>query len=140
MWPRSPDERPPRHRRDPIDVVRELGRDPLLSTSTVATFKVTYTFVSPMALVAVPMPPRLEGRGPTLATLHAIERILRDAEGPLSLNEIKRRLSAKAVRHAMVRQAVDEFKRLGFAVEGAKGVVWVLNVSPKVWSGKWRDL
>ena len=110
------------------------------STSTAATFKVTYAFVSPMALVAVPMPPRLEGRGPTLATLHAIERILRDAEGPLSLNEIKRRLSAKAVRHAMVRQAVDEFKRLGFAVEGAKGVVWVLNVSPKVWSGKWRPL
>ena len=47
-----------------------------------------------MALTAVPMPPKIEGRGPTLATLHAIERILRDAEGPISLNEIKRRLAA----------------------------------------------
>ena len=93
-----------------------------------------------MTLTALPMPPKLEGRGPTLSTIHAIERILRDAEGPLSLNEIKRRMSAKAARHSMVRQAVDEFKRLGFVVEGAKGVVWVLNLSPKMWSGKWREL
>ena len=96
--------------------------------------------MSTMALTALPMPPKLEGRGPTLSTLHEIERILRDAKGPVSLNEIKRRMSAKAARHSMVRQAVDEFKRLGFVIEGAKGVVWVLNLSPKMWSGKWREL
>jgi len=93
-----------------------------------------------MALTVLPMPPKLEGRGPTLSTLHEIERILRDADGPLSLKEIKRSMSAKAARHSMVRQAVDEFKRLGFVVEGEKGVVWVLNLSPKVWTGKWREL
>jgi hypothetical protein len=93
-----------------------------------------------MALTTLPEPPKLEGRGPTLSTLHAIERVLRDAAGPLSLNEIKRRLSAKTARHSMVRQAVDEFKRLGFAIEGAKGVVWVLNLAPKIWSGTWREL
>ena len=93
-----------------------------------------------MALVALPRPPKLEGRGPTLSTLHEIECILRDADGSLSLNEIKRRMSAKAARHSMVRQAVDEFKRLGFVVEGSKGVMWVLNLSPKIWAGKWRDL
>ena len=93
-----------------------------------------------MALTTLPKPPRLEGRGPTLSTLHEIERILRGADGPLSLNEIKRRMSAKAVRHSMVRQAVDEFRRLGFVVEGSKGVVWVLNPSPEIWEGKWRDL
>ncbi len=93
-----------------------------------------------MALTALPKPPKLEGRGPTLSTLHEIERILRDAEGPVSLNEIKRRMPAKAARHSMVRQAVDEFKRLGFVIEGAKGVVWVLNLTPKIWAGKWREL
>ncbi len=93
-----------------------------------------------MTLIALPRPPKLEGRGPTLSTLHEIEGILRDADGPLSLNEVKRRMSAKAARHSMVRQAVDEFKRLGFVVEGAKGVVWVLNLSPKIWAGKWREL
>jgi hypothetical protein len=93
-----------------------------------------------MALTTLPEPPRLEGRGPTLSTLHEIERILRGADGPLSLNEIKRRMSARAVRHSMVRQAVDEFRRLGFVVEGSKGVIWVLNPSLEIWEGKWRDL
>ena len=93
-----------------------------------------------MALTTLPKPPRLEGRGPTLSTLHEIERILRGADGPLSLNEIKRRMSARAVRHSMVRQAVDEFRRLGFVVEGSKGVIWVLNLSPEIWEGEWRDL
>jgi hypothetical protein len=95
---------------------------------------------SEMTLTALPRPPTLDGRGPTLSTLHEIERILRDAEGPLSLNEIKRRMSAKAARQSMVRQAVNEFKRLGFVIEGSKGVVWVLNLSPKIWTGTWREL
>jgi len=93
-----------------------------------------------MALAILPMPPKMEARGPTLATMHAIERILRTADGPLSLNEIKRRMAAKVVRHEAVRLAVDEFKRLGFVVEGSKGVLWVLNPSPKLWARKWREL
>jgi len=93
-----------------------------------------------MAIAMLPMPPELESRGPTLSTMHAIERILRAADGPLSINEIKRRMPAKVVRHEAVRLAVDEFKRLGFAVEGSKGVVWVLNPSPRLWSKKWREL
>ena len=93
-----------------------------------------------MATTALRMPPKMEARGPTLATMHEIERILRTADGPLSLNEIKRRMSAKIVRHEAVRLAVDEFKRLGFVVEGSKGVVWVLNLSPELLSKKWREL
>ena len=82
----------------------------------------------------MPLPAEIDGRGPTLATLHEIETILRKADGPLSLNEIKRRMRAKAVRHEMVRQAIEEFKRLGFVVEGSKGVVWTLNLSPALWN------
>jgi len=67
-------------------------------------------------------------RGATLSTIHEIERILRTAHGPLSLNEIKRRMRAKVVRHETVRAAVEEFMRLGFVSWGSEGVVW--NVEP----------
>lgn len=73
------------------------------------------------------MPPALKGRGPTLATMHEIETILREADEALSLNEIKRRMHAKAVPHATVRTVVDEFKRLGLVMEGSKGVVWTFS-------------
>ena len=107
--------------------------------------QVTYTHNRPEMAESVPsqpkadlpLPPKIVGRGPTLATMHEIERILREADGPISLNEIKRRMSAKAVRHQTVRQATNEFRRLGFVAEGSKGVVWVLNPSPKLW-GKGR--
>lgn len=69
-------------------------------------------------------PPDVDGRGPTLSTLHEVEGILRDAGEPLSLNEVKRRMRARAVRHETVRTVVDEFKRLGLAVEGEDGVRW----------------
>ena len=58
--------------------------------------------------------------------MHEIERILRSADMALSLNEIKRRMSARAVPHRTVRVVVDECKRLGLAAEGSKGVVWTL--------------
>lgn len=82
--------------------------------------------------MSLAMPAPMEGRGPTLTTLHEVERILRTAEEALSLNEVKRRMSAKAVPHATVRTVVDEFKRLGLAVEGSKGVVWAF-ASDKAW-------
>lgn len=81
----------------------------------------------------MPPPARLRGRGPTLATMHEIESILRAAREPLSLNEIKRRMRARAVRHLAVRQTVDEFVRLGLAVEGERGVTWDPAGSPMTW-------
>lgn len=75
----------------------------------------------------------MDGRGPTLSTLHEIETILRMAGEALSLNEVKRRMSAKAVPHATVRTVVDEFKRLGLAAEGSKGVLWTLQTDDVAW-------
>jgi hypothetical protein len=103
--------------------------------------QVTYTYhliklaesAPSKAKTDLPLPPRIEGRGPTLATMHEIELILREADGPISLNEIKRRMSAKAIRHQTVRQVVNEFLRLGFIAEGSKGVIWILNTSPRLW-------
>ncbi len=65
--------------------------------------------------------------------MHEIERILRGAEEALSLNEIKRRMVARAVPHRTVRVVIDEFKRLGLVAEGSKGVVWTLQDDPKAW-------
>lgn len=96
------------------------------------TLKYNHPVIPPMPLL---FPPELEGRGPTLATLHEIERILRRAEVTISINEIKRRMKAKAVRHDAVRMAIDEFKRLGFVVEGSKGVLWTYNPDSKLLAG-----
>ncbi len=85
-----------------------------------------------MPTETIPMPKRIEGRGPTLATLNEIERILRKAGEPLSLNEIKRRMRAKSVQHAAVRMAVDHLGRYGLVVEGSKGVMWVPPASPEL--------
>ena len=89
----------------------------------------------------LPLPPKIEGRGPTLSTMYEIECILREADGPISLNEIKRCMSAKAVRHQTVRQVIDEYSRLVFVARGSKVVIWVLNLSPKLWTkGRARRL
>lgn len=85
-----------------------------------------------MTLETIPLPPRVEGRGPTLATINEVERILRHVEGPVSLNEIKRRMHAKAVQHHAVRLAVDHLERLGLVVTGSKGVMWVPPASPQL--------
>lgn len=83
--------------------------------------------------VTLEMPPPLRGRGPTLSTLHEVELILRQAEAALSLNEVKRRMSARAVRHETVRTIVDEFRRLGLVVEGEKGVLWTFSTNRDLW-------
>lgn len=83
--------------------------------------------------VALPTPPRVKGRGPTLSTMHEIETILRAADLAVSLNEIRRRMRAKAVPHRTVRTVVDEFKRLGLVAEGSTGVFWTLNTEARAW-------
>ena len=93
------------------------------------------------ARIRLPMPKTPRGRGPTLSTQHEIEAILRRASGPLSLNEIKRRMRARAVRDQAVRQTVDEFVRLGLVLVGSKGVVWTANPSRKLWDpSEWTPL
>ena len=78
------------------------------------------------------MPPRIDGRGPTLATINEVEEILRKAAEPVSVNELKRRMHAKSVQHAAVRMAIDHLDRLGLVVTGSKGVMWVPSASPQL--------
>lgn len=83
-----------------------------------------------------PPPRRVEGHAPTLRTVYSVERILRkaQAEGPISVEEIKRRMPAKRVRHQVVRHAIEHYKRLGLVVEGRKGVLWTYHPDAAFWS------
>ena len=68
---------------------------------------------------------------PTLETVHAVERVLRDAfdarEPPLSYAEIERRLPAKRVRFESIQAAVLELARHRLAVVGSDGVSWIVQ-------------
>ena len=85
-----------------------------------------------MAVSSLALPPRLEKQGPTLATLHMVERVLRRSGTPLSLNKIKERLPRK-MAHSTLREAIEHYKRLGCLVEGSKGVMWIENPGPAFW-------
>ena len=86
-----------------------------------------------------PLPPRLAGRGPTLGTLHEVERLLRESDVPLSFASIERRLARKVAPRAL-RDALEHYKRLGWVVEGSKGVMWVEDYGPYFWNavGTWE--
>lgn len=81
------------------------------------------------------LPPSAEGRGPTLATVVEVARILEAAkEGPpLSLAEVGRRMAAKRVRHSAVRASVDFLAQLGFVTRGSRGVQWTHTRDDRFW-------
>ena len=92
-----------------------------------------------MPHIEPPKPSR--GPSPLLTTVQQVEAILRkaaaDDEGPLRLDEIKRRIHAKSIRHATIRGCVEELKRFHLVIEDPKkGVLWTLREDPAFWSRK----
>jgi hypothetical protein len=83
-------------------------------------------------------PPRLEfakpGANPTLESIEYVRSILRDADEPLSRNEIQRILAAWS--HSMGRQSLNAAIRFlaadGSVAEGSKGLIWVPEASPQL--------
>lgn len=77
------------------------------------------------AALAFEMPPPIKGPAPTLTTINEVEVIIRkataNAETPISLAEIKRRMKAKAVRHSTVKAAVEHLKRMACVAEDPLG-------------------
>jgi hypothetical protein len=83
-------------------------------------------------------PPELEfarpGANPTLESIEYVRAILRQAEEPISRNEILRRLTDWG--HSMSRQslnaALDFLAADGCVGEGSKGLIWVPEASPQL--------
>jgi hypothetical protein len=86
------------------------------------------------------MPLRAGENGPTLSTLIEVANILQKAreEGPISLAEVGRRMSAKRVRHSSIRASVDLLEQLGHVMSGSKGVHWTENRDPRFWAAAKR--
>ena len=74
------------------------------------------------------------GANPTLESIEYVRSILKNAEEPLSRNEILRILAGWA--HAMSRQSLNAV--IGFlaadgsVAEGSKGIIWVSEASPEI--------
>lgn len=92
-------------------------------------------------------PEAVRGPVPRLTTLWTVETVLHEAwardDGPLSFEEIKRRMGSKGIRHSTVRTCVQELARLGKATVTPSGVMWTL-AGPEweayVRSRKWKPL
>ena len=68
---------------------------------------------------------------PNLRTMLEVEKIIRNAESPLSKEEIKRRLPAK-IMHQTLNTILKYMENRGLILAGEKGLVWHYNPSPKL--------
>lgn len=92
-------------------------------------------------------PKAIKGPIPKLTTLWTIERILHDAwvrdDGPLSMEELKRRLGARRIRPSTLQTCVDELGRQGKISATPTGIMWTLappGYEQYVRSRKWAPL
>lgn len=94
--------------------------------------------------VRIARPKTSKGSSPTLDTVHRIELVLRDAaargEGPLSYNEVERRLPVKKARREATKAAIAELERFHLVAQGSKGVMWVFTESDEAWNAPTEPL
>ena len=74
------------------------------------------------------------GANPTLETIEYVRAILRQAEAPISRNEILRTLSAwnHSTTRKSLNAAIDFMGADGNVAEGSKGLIWVPEASGSV--------
>lgn len=68
---------------------------------------------------------------PNLSTMLEVEKVLKNAEAPLSKEEIKRRLPAK-IMHQTLNIIIAYMENRGLILSGEKGILWTYNPSPKL--------
>ncbi|MCX6815891.1 MAG: hypothetical protein NT120_03500 [Candidatus Aenigmarchaeota archaeon] len=68
---------------------------------------------------------------PNLSTMLEVEKVLRNANGPLSKEEIKRRLPTK-IMHQTLNLILAYMENRGLILSGTKGILWTYNPSPKL--------
>jgi hypothetical protein len=67
---------------------------------------------------------------PTLKTVLMVEKAIKDADEPLSMEELKRRLRTKVMDQTL-RLILAYLEDKGSVLIGEKGIVWIENRSPK---------
>jgi hypothetical protein len=83
-------------------------------------------------------PPTLEfarpGANPTLGSIEYVRAIFKDAELPMSRNQVLRILASWG--HSMTRQSLNSIVAFlgaeGALAEGSKGLIWVSNASGRL--------
>ncbi len=68
---------------------------------------------------------------PNLKTVLYVEEVLKNAEGILTREEIKRRLPVK-IMHQTLNVILEYFEKRGLIVDRRKGVLWTYNPSSKL--------
>jgi hypothetical protein len=68
---------------------------------------------------------------PTLKTVLAVEKVLKDAELVLPKEEIKRRLPMK-IMHQTLNLILNYLEDRGMVIQGEKGVLWIYVSNDKL--------
>jgi len=66
---------------------------------------------------------------PNLRTILMIEDVLKEADGPISRAEVKRRLP-KQVMHQTLNTALKYLEAHNIILDGRKGIIWIENHNP----------
>jgi len=67
---------------------------------------------------------------PTLKTVLMVEKVINEADGPLSISELKRRLKTKVMDQTL-RLILAYLEDKGSIYIGKKGISWIENNDPK---------
>jgi hypothetical protein len=67
---------------------------------------------------------------PTLKTVLMVEKALKDADGPVSIEELKRNLNKKVMDQTL-RLILAYLEDKGSVIIGPKGISWIENKSSK---------
>ena len=67
---------------------------------------------------------------PNLKTILEVEKVLKEADVPISKNEIMRRLPKKIMRQTL-NAIIDYLEESGKILNGEKGILWAFNENPK---------
>ena len=68
---------------------------------------------------------------PNLSTMLEVEKVLKNADTPLSKEELKRRLPTK-IMHQTLNLILAYMENRGLIHIGEKGILWTYNPSPKL--------
>ena len=68
---------------------------------------------------------------PNLSTMLEVEKVLKNAELPLSKEEIKRRLPTK-IMHQTLNVILEYLEESGKIMIGEKGITWIAQDNPRL--------